>query len=268
MATDTFPEQNQGDSGAQPLVSPQQVQQADDFQGTQRSQAPAAAELPPEHLRAGTPQQEQQVGNSDVDKTREQASAKVNAELDKLAPYKDERIWILGKPPEMGGKDDEWLRLYQRPLGYMAKMRFFSLLSDTITKALEGGTTIDDLLSEAGVVRSRGGQFSMADFGEVASIMPVAMRLVTFSPDFLLNAYCILLDIPGHQRPWARAVMEQSYYPEGEKWGLTDDQGVEIIEIAIEQNYEKMREFFVGKLPRVVARVRSKEEDRKSESAQ
>lgn len=189
-----------------------------------------------------------------------------NTELDKLEPYGEDKIWIIGKPPEKGGGDDDWLKLHQRPLGYVPRMRFMALLARTMTKAIEGGSTIEDLISEAQGLRGR--RLTTEDLQDVGSVLPVVLRLVADVPDFLVDAYILLLDVPQGDRRWFREVMEQSYIPEAEQWGLTDDQGIEIIEVALDQNFEPIREFFTGKLPRIAARVRAKEVARKSASAQ
>lgn len=243
-------------------------------------QPPAAAPPPPSAIAKPpepSPEPSSPATDNSGDKTTEQkqveeeatarkkAEEEALAELDKLERYGDEKIWVIGKPPEAGGKDEEWERYYQRPLGYIARMRLMALLAKTVTKAIEGGSTLEDLISEAQGLRGR--KLTTEDLQDVGSVLPVVLRLVADVPDFLLDAYCILLDIPtGGERVWAKQVMEQPYLPDAGKWGLTDDQGVEIIEIALDQNYEPIREFFVGKLPRIAQRVRQKELARKSES--
>lgn len=194
-------------------------------------------------------------------------------EVEKLDPIGDERIWIVGKPPDKGGKEEEWERYFQRPLGYVAKFRFFGKLSAMIEESLEStGDSLDSILEEAGVLRGR--KLSAADFRDAASIMPVVLRMVTKFPDYLLELNCILLDVPKGQRPWAMRNMERPYRPESDQWGLSDDDGIGIIETCVEQNWDALVDFFGPKnLGRIVTRVRAKlpepkDEGQPSESVQ
>lgn len=292
MATDTtpagtFPPADEegaqqtvaADAQAQPPETPPPAPAQEDppkiEEQPQGAQSEEPAPLPPEHLRAKLGGGPEAVAEDDSKgKTPEQLRAEANAEMDKLRPDLDGKVWILGKPPEKGGKNGEWARYDQKELGYFARMRFFALLAGAIGKALEGEQTVEDLLKDAGVVQQRGagnislGNLSATDLSDLSGVLPVVFRLLEASPDFLLHAYCILLNIPGTQRPWARVIMEQRYDPDDDQWGLTDDQGIEIIQLAIAQNYEPIREFFTGKLPRIAAVARAQEAVRDSDSAQ
>jgi len=208
---------------------------------------------------------------ADAEKAREETEEALEILESKIEP----RRWVIGKPPEQGGTEDEFSIYYQRPLGYMARMRFFSLVSTNIADAIKAGGSISfggaDPFGGSGSLRQRAAQLSTEDFADAASFMALALQLVAYAPDFLADCYVLWLDVPPAERSWAKLVMEQDYAPDRNKWGITEDQGLEMIEIFIDQNYDDIRDFFGVKLPRLAQRVREREQarkDRESESAQ
>jgi hypothetical protein len=55
--------------------------------------------------------------------------------LDKpVDDLKEIRRWVLGKPPGQGGKESEYSVYVQQPLGWMARSRFFSIVSAAMSK--------------------------------------------------------------------------------------------------------------------------------------
>ena len=186
--------------------------------------------------------------------------------LEILEPKAEPRVWIIGKPPDKGGEEDEWSRYVQRPLGYMARMRFFALVSGTVGKAMKegGGISIsgaDFLSAGVGDLRERAESLRSEDFEDAGSFMALAMQLIGYAPDFLIECYAIWLEVPMHERTWFRRVLNQSYDPERNRWGITDEQGLEMIEVFIDQNYKDIREFFSGKLPALARRVQARERE-------
>lgn len=187
--------------------------------------------------------------------------------LEILEPKADPRVWIIGKPPEKGGEEDEWSRYVQSPLGYMARMRFFALVSGTVAKAMKEGGGISlsgaDFLTagDSGSLRDRAEQLRSEDFSDAGSFMALALQLMSEAPDFLIDCYAIWLDVPTIERNWFKRVLNQSYDPERNRWGITDDQGFEMVEVFIDQNYKDIREFFSGKLPALAKRVQARERE-------
>lgn len=193
--------------------------------------------------------------------------------LESLQPTKIEpKVWIIGKPPEAGGTPDEYSAYTQKSLGYMQRMRFFALVSKTLGTALkEGGAGGMSDIFGGGSLSERAAELTQSDFQDASSFMSLALSLMEYTPDFLIDCYILLLEIPDGERRWARRVMEQRYDPDNNQWGLSDATGWGIIETFIEQNYEDIREFFVGKLPQLMQQVQAKEKarvDRESASGQ
>lgn len=184
-------------------------------------------------------------------------------QLNILEPKTEPRRWVIGKPPEQGGSEDEYSIYVQRELSYMARNRFFALVSKTIADSIKESGSIElglgGMLEGEGTIRQR---LAQQDFEDAGSFMALAMTLVAHSPDFLLDCYILWLDVPTGEKRWAKQVMNQRYAPEENKWGLTDEMGDEMIETFIDQNYEEIRRFFVERLPRLAKRVMEREKDR------
>ena len=71
-----------------------------------------------------------------------------------LEPKVDAKRWVVGKPPEEGGKETEYSVYTQLPLGYMARNRMFSLIGRTMSAAIKstGGSVggMEDVFGSGG----------------------------------------------------------------------------------------------------------------------
>ena len=188
--------------------------------------------------------------------------------LEILEPLTDGKPWVIGKPPEKGGKETEYSVYTQLPLGYMARNRLFSLIGRTMSLAIKstGGSVggMEDVFGAGGgSLIDRGRKLGSRDWQDATQFFSLAMELIGYSPDFLSDFYAIVLDVPVGERGWFREVIEQPYRPDDDKWGLSEDDGVEMIERFIDQNYEDIRRFFVEKLPGVAKRAAQQERGQK-----
>lgn len=167
--------------------------------------------------------------------------------LDILQPKAEPKTWVIGT--------GEYQREYvQKPLSFIAKMQWFSLVGDVLDKALSGpdGMRLGNLFSGPG-----GQQFGPEDFREADTFVQAVGKLLSVAPDFLVNSYCIWLNVPDYERP---AVAEIMMLPPDEG-GLTDEQGIEIIEVFIDQNYEALDTFFREFLGRLQKRVQARAQE-------
>jgi hypothetical protein len=214
--------------------------------------------------------QESQAPQETPTPTQPQAKPEENP-LDLLEPSVEPKRWIIGKPPEKGGKDTEYSVYVQSPLSWMNRNRFFALVANTLAEAIKAGGSgsfdLNDLGGE-GSFRERAARLTENDFSDATSFLSLALKLVAYSPDFLLECYCLWLNVPKSERMWAKAVMEQQHDPDNNKWGLSDETGMEIINVFIDQNYEDIRSFFTKTLPQIAERVRAREAAHNSESDQ
>jgi hypothetical protein len=188
---------------------------------------------------------------------------------------KEIRRWVIGKPPAEGGKEEEYSVYIQQPLGWVARTRFFSLVSAAMSKAIRatGGEVagMGDVFGEGGgTIRERASKLSQRDFQDASSFASMAMELSAYVPDLLLECYCVWLQVPNGERYFAKQVFEMPWDPENNKWGLKDEDHRIIIGTFIDQNYEELRGFFTEDLPAIARRVVVNEKaraGRESESA-
>lgn len=167
--------------------------------------------------------------------------------LDILQPKAEPKTWVIGK--------EDYERTYvQKPLSFIAKMQWFSLVGEVLDRALSGpdGMSLGNLFSTPG-----GGSFAPQDFREADTFVQAVGKLLAVAPDFLVNSYCIWLNVPDYERP---AVAEIMMLPPDEG-GLSDEQGLEIIEVFIDQNYEALDSFFRESLGRLQRRVQNRAQE-------
>ena len=177
-----------------------------------------------------------------------------------LEPLVDAKRWIIGKPPEHQGKSTEYSVYWQRPLGFMARNRFIALVTKTLSTSIRatGGDIggMSDVFGEGdGTIVERGKRLREHDFKDASSFFALAMELIGYTPEFLSECYCLFLDVPPRERGWFKEVIEYKYDPENDQWGLSEEAGLEMIELFIHQNYEDMRRFFLERLPKIAKRV-------------
>lgn len=175
---------------------------------------------------------------------------------DIIEPKADPKSWSFREFDNEGKLLNE--RTYvQRPLSFFGKMKFFGLAGEVIDKSISGdnGLRLSSLFDMPG----RGGQFNASDFRDADTFVQGVGKILTYAPSFLEDSYCIWLEVPDYEEEWAKTVMKQ---PDG-KGGLSDDEGIEIIEIFIDQNWESLESFFREKIASLRARIQS---HRKEES--
>lgn len=171
--------------------------------------------------------------------------------VDVLRPKAEPKQWTFG--PE-----DMPLVFIQRPLSFIQKMQWFSLVGGVLDKAMSGENpvSVNELLTNP--TSSRRGM-TLEDFRDADTFVRAIGKLVVHAPKFVTDSYCIWLGVPDHQK---QVVSEIMAYPE-EEGGLTDDQGLEIIEIFIDQNYDALADFFGDKIGALQKRVSQRQEERK-----
>lgn len=181
--------------------------------------------------------------------TPKQEAAEEEDVLDILTPKAEPKTWVIGK--------DDYERTYvQKPLSFIAKMQWFSLVGDVLDRALSG----PDGMSLGNLFSAPGGQIAPQDFREADTFVQAVGKLLSVAPDFLVNSYCIWLNVPDYERPTVAEIM---MLPPDEG-GLSDEQGMEIIEVFIDQNYEALDSFFRESLGRLQRRVQSRAQEASS----
>jgi hypothetical protein len=168
--------------------------------------------------------------------------------VDILIPKAKSVTWQIG--PE--GMRREYV---QRPLSFIAKMQWFSLVGEVLDKALSGpeGMSLNSLFNAPG----REGQLSMTDFRDADTFVQAVGKLLAVAPDFLVRSYSIWLNVPDYERDLVAEIMALP----PDEGGLTDDQGMEIIETFIDQNYEALDRFFRERIGSLQKRVQARVEE-------
>jgi hypothetical protein len=142
----------------------------------------------------------------------------------------------------------------QKPLSFMGKLDFFSVLGKALDRALSGpdGVSVADLLDVP--ERADGGGISTQDIKDANAFIKGISKLLAYAPEIIGDLYCVLLNVPRGQRAVVKEVMNL-HEDEG---GLSDQDGVEILETFVEQNWEVLRDFFTQRIAGLAAKVGKK----------
>lgn len=172
-------------------------------------------------------------------------------ELDILLPSTDPVNWTLGNA-------DLQREYIQKPLGYMKKMRLFALMGKTIRQALtEGGEgTLTELLGGGATVAELQSNFQSKNVSDAESFISLVSGFLVYVPDFLTEAFLILLNVPTQDIPVARYLFEL----DESEGGLSDTDGMEILRVGINQNWEAISRFFTVELPKTSKLIQTKRE--------
>jgi hypothetical protein len=169
--------------------------------------------------------------------------------LDILKPKAEPKKWTIGKA--------ELTREYvQRPLSFIGKMQWFSLVGEVLDRAMGGANalSINSLMSAPS---GSANELTMQDFRNADTFVHAVGKLLVYAPDFLTKSYAIWLGVPEYERDLVKQIMELP----PEDGGLTDDQGLEIIEVFIDQNYEALDTFFREKLSALQDRIQARRKE-------
>lgn len=170
----------------------------------------------------------------------EAVEEKVVPEIDQLVPKAQTVTYEFGL--------DGHLKFVQRPLSFFGKMELFSILGTAVEKALsDGGMSLAELLDDV-PTSTEADQLSEAD-----QFIKSIARLVQFAPEFLKDLYVISLGVKRDEREYVKSVME---LPEHEG-GLSDDQGIQILETFVDQNWDVLVDFFREKILPLISRASS-----------
>jgi hypothetical protein len=128
------------------------------------------------------------------------------------------------------GEGELELVFTQKPLSFFGKIEFFSVAGKAVEKVLEDGNTISDLLGSTNPDNPLGEESQSID-----SFVRAIAGIVQHVPEVLSELYCIILSVPRNNRDYVKARLENE---------LTDEQGFEILETFVDQNWEVLTGFF------------------------
>lgn len=150
------------------------------------------------------------------------------------------------------GQGEETFTLVQKPLSFFGKLEFFSIMGKAVEQAIDDGLSVGDLFDAPN--QEDGLPLSADSFKEADVFVKAIAQVVQHTPELLGDLYCVLLGVPRGQREYVKNVMER-HQDDG---GLSDEQGIAIVETFVDQNWDVMVDFFSLKLSPLVAKVSKK----------
>jgi hypothetical protein len=148
----------------------------------------------------------------------------------------------------------EGARTYiQAPLGIVGKLRLFQILADAMDEAVkdDGGKAIAGLFG-MNTDEWDGETVSLDDISGSVDMMTGLVKLAKYAPDLVLDVYCVALRIPTDEWNYAKQLMELPV----EEGGLNDDDGMDVLELFIDQNRENLKSFFVERIQPLIKKIR------------
>lgn len=180
--------------------------------------------------------------------TEKDAPTEVEAELDAIVPRGEARRWTIG--------DDDTAKVYlQRPLSFFAKTEWLALVARAVDEMLQsdGGGNVAYVLAQLFRPKEEGdpAAFDISQVHDAAAFAAAASKLGDATPEFLKDSFCIWLNVPRHERELVKENMGRL----PDEGGLSDDDGMEIIEVFLDQNAEALKGFFTKRMPMIVRRA-------------
>lgn len=188
-----------------------------------------------------------------------------------LVPKREHKAWIFEDKREVFNQETGephiqvvWRQRYvQRPLSYFGKLDFLKLISGTVRDLMNGpdGVSVGQLMDMIGGADTIQRLADPERDKEEATIIAQSFtRLGLEAPELVLDAYMIFLAVPRDEREQVREIMQRPV----ELGGLTDEDGIEILEIFVDQNVEVVRDFFarLAKLGRRAGQRLNEREER------
>jgi hypothetical protein len=187
-----------------------------------------------------------------VSRKTTQPKEEVAEEAEEVKDELDEQIEVFEPTPKAVDRvlthpeTNETKTFVQKEMGFMVKLKFFRLLSGTLRLASDTqGANPAEFLQEAfgEVIGEDGGIQPSVD--STGAFLTGIMRLVELAPDFLEDAYLLILGVKPEDQPWALQAMDS----------LDDDEGIDILETFVAQNGKAIRRFFDKHLRRIGATI-------------
>lgn len=192
-----------------------------------------------------------------VEKSEEE---KVDELIDAVAPpvkRREQRITASdGSPFE--GFDRTYV---QQKLSFFAKLEFIRLVSRAINRAMgkdESGDAIDLGALLGGV---------SGDATQTELFIMAVTRLAEYAPEIIKDIYMISLNVPAHERPIVAAIFDEPYDEDAQTGGLSDEDGLAILETFVAQNGKVMRDFYLTEMPKLGSQIQEALADPKSTPA-
>jgi hypothetical protein len=130
----------------------------------------------------------------------------------------------------------------QHELGFLAKLKFFRLLSATLRLASQ-----NDQAGVAGFLQEAIDSITTSENIGNEQFLDVLMKLVELVPDFIDEAYLLALNVRPNDQEWVVQAFET----------LDDETGIDIINVFVAQNGKAIQDFFGKHLQKVGATIQA-----------
>jgi len=180
--------------------------------------------------------------------------APVESPIDDLDKQVADREWtVVGDLEFIDRKgapsSQHWEKIYvQEPLGYLNMMQFTGLIGQRVAEIMSGpdAVSIERVMAEIGDIEGIRQKLTDGDFSGLDAIVQGLARLAAYAPGLIEDCQCIWLRVPFNERPIVKEIWARS----PAKGGLTMDDGEEMLDTFLLQNYEEVESFFSVRLPR------------------
>ena len=143
------------------------------------------------------------------------------------------------------GEGDTKVVLVQKPLTFFGKIEFFSVVGKAVQDILSEGGSLSELLETPDYDPS----VPLASNASDADVFVKALsKIVANGPELLKDLYLVILNVPKGQRDHYALLLEE----------LTDEQGVQIIDTFVDQNWEVMVSFFKERMLPLFSKISTK----------
>lgn len=133
------------------------------------------------------------------------------------------------------GEGDDKIVLVQKPLTFFGKIEFFSVVGKAVQKILIDGGSLSEILNTPDYDPSVPIQSQVTDADVFVNALS---KIIEAAPELLSDLYLVILNVPKGQREYYALRLQE----------LSDDQGMQILDVFIDQNWEVMVSFFNEKM--------------------
>ena len=137
----------------------------------------------------------------------------------------------------------------QKPLSFFGKLEFGKAVGGALKEVVGGddGVSVDDVFGLSGTSAQ---DMSNADF-----MLKAIMQLSVHVPDLLKDIFMLSLNIPAYDRPIVEVILDQPHDDETGFGGLSDEDGIAILNTFVAQNAKAIADFFRVQVPALVKSV-------------
>ena len=137
----------------------------------------------------------------------------------------------------------------QKPLSFFGKLEFGKEVGAALKEVVEGdeGVKIADVFGLQGATVN---DLSNADF-----MLRAIMQLSVHVPDLLKKIFMLSLNVPQYEQPIVSVILDQPHDDDTGEGGLSDEDGIAILNTFVDQNAKAIADFFRVEMPKLVKSV-------------